>query len=293
MDDWTIPVFLTGPARKPNEAGTQIRFIRLREEVKMRLRDGAFLGRLTHAIALTYALFLQDSVRVTVDEKPVEPIEIPIGTSEHLRPGQVEFSRGEVKVRIIASVAARRPEWAYERAGWYVLCNGRVVLGADKSDLTGWGDGLPRFHSKYNGFIGVAIFRSKNPLALPWTTTKRGLHVESPVYQVAKIEMTRLARPVISFLNDMYKTELVEEPAERSMAEKVDQTDIREVVSRRPTPFTAVKRQTAAKTTVRVQYDAEIADVERVKRVLRQPKWSANKVGKYTFDHFLRTEAPK
>jgi Histidine kinase-, DNA gyrase B-, and HSP90-like ATPase len=238
MDDWKIPVTFLKNGTAHKNLGTEIAFSRLREEVRMRLRDGAFEGRLTAAIAQTYALFLEDSVRVFLNGKAVEPTEIPVGGSSESKPGQVEFTKGEVKVRIFAALAARKDaEWAYERAGWYVLCNGRVVLPANKTELTGWGEGMPQFHSKYNGFVGVAVFRSRNPLALPWTTTKRGLNLESPVYQSAKIEMAILARPIISFLNDMYKQELNEEQPERRIAERVVQADIRRLASQRPTPF--------------------------------------------------------
>jgi len=274
-------------------AGTTIRFSQLRDEVKARLRDTAFLGRLSAAIAQTYCLFLENSVRVLLDSKPVEPIEIPLGGSDLIKPSQVEFSKGEVKVRIVASLAARQPDWAYERAGWYVLCNGRLVLPADKSDLTGWGEGLPNFHSKYNGFVGIVVFRSQNPLALPWTTTKRSLNRESPVFQSARVEMNLRARPIISFLNDMYKQEPVEEPAERRIAEKVSLKDIRDITFRKAGAFQVTRRVPVAKSTVRIQYDAAVRDVERIRKAIRQPKWGANRVGRHTFEHFLKTEAPE
>ncbi len=294
MDDWKIPVtFLkNGTARR--RQGTEIVFSNLRDEVRMRMRDGAFEGRLSNAIAQTYALFLEDSVRVFLNGKAIEPIEIAIGQSPESKPGQVGFTRGDVKVRIFASLAARKDsEWERERAGWYVLCNGRVVLPANKTELTGWGEGMPQFHSKYNGFVGVVVFRSRDPLALPWTTTKRGLNVESPVYQAAKIEMAIVARPIISFLNGMYPQELNEETPERRIAERVVQTDIRQLASERPTPFEVKKPATPPKTTVKVQYDAELADIERIRKVLKKWKWSPNKIGRYTFKHFLKTECPE
>ena len=290
MEDWRIPVQYTKGTKRAKEAGTEIKFVALRDEVKMRLRDPAFLSRLESSVAQTYALFLERSVRVLVNKTIIEPWEIPIGSSDQITPGHTQFTKGEVKVRILAALAARRPEWTYDRAGRYVLCNGRVVLAADKGDLTGWGFGLPRFHSKYNGFVGAAIFTSRNPLALPWTTTKRGLNKESPVYQSAMREMTLLGKPIISFLNDMYPSEAVEEPAERKIAERVVQSDLRVLTSKGSTSFKVEKSAATRKTTVRIQYDAEVSDIEKVKKVLRQPRWGANKVGKYTFDHYLRTE---
>lgn len=290
-EDWKIPVELTTPPRdKP--AGTDIKFTTLREEVKMRLRDGAFLGRVSAAIAQTYCLFLEDSIRVSLNGKTVEPMELPLGSSSLIKPGKVEFTKGPVKVVIMASLAARRPDWAYDRAGWYVLCNGRVVVAADKSDLTGWGEALPNFHSKYNGFAGVVIFRSHTPLELPWTTTKRGLNRESAVFQSARIEMNLLGRKIISFLNDMYKSELVDEPAERKIAENVELKDIREVVTKKSSAFEVKKKPQVSRDTVKVQYDAAPHEVEKIRNAIRQPKWGANRVGRFTFDHYLKTECP-
>lgn len=289
--DWKVPVSFDKALSK---AGTTINFSPLREEVKMRLRDPAFLGRLTQSIAQTYSLFLEQYVRVTLNSAAVMPSPIPIGEAESLKPGQADFTKDNVRVRILCGLAARSPMWAHERAGWYVLCNGRVVVSADKSDLTGWSVGLPSFHSKYKGFVGIVVFRSKDPLALPWTTTKRGLNRESPVYQHVKREMILLARPIISFINNMYASDaLGEEPEEREIAGKVMQADLRKLAKQKPAPFKAERTLASPRTTTKIQYDAEIGDVERIKRVLRQPKWSANKVGKHTFEYFLKKECPE
>lgn len=290
-EDWKVPVTFEGAQRT---AGTQIRFSPLREEVKMRLRDPAFFGRLTQSIAQTYSLFLERYVQVNVNRSTVLPEPIPLGAAEGLQPGQSDFSKGGVHVRIFCGLAARAPMWTHEKAGWYVLCNGRVVVTADKTDLTGWNVGLPSFHSKYKGFVGVVVFRSKDPLLLPWTTTKRGLNRESPIYQDVKREMILLARPIISFINNMYRSDSGgEEPEEREVAGKVVQADLRKLASQRPSPFKPPTRLSASKTSTKVQYEAEVADIDRVKKALRQPKWSANKVGKYTFDHFLKKECPQ
>jgi hypothetical protein len=294
IKDWRIPVEFGKPAKSERQTGTVIRFAPLRSEVKMRLRDGALLGRLTQSIAQTYSLFLEQYVRVELNDVPVSPESIPLGTANDIKPGQADFSKGEVKVRIMCGLAARNPFWTSERAGWYVLCNGRVVVAADKTDLTGWNVGLPGFHSKYKGFVGVVIFRSKDPLSLPWTTTKRGLNRESPIYQDVKREMILLARPIITFLNNMYRSDsMAEEPEEREIAGKVIQADLVKLASQRPAIFKVETASARPKTTSRIQYDASISDLDRIRRVLMKPKWSANKIGRYTFEHFLKQECPE
>ena len=123
-------------------------------------------------------MFLDRFIAVSLNEKPVLPNRIPRAESEDIPLTIDKFESHGVKVTLIAGLYPK-PLWAYERAGWYVLCNGRVVLVPTKTDLTTWGSPRQIFQNKFNGFVGVAFFQSKDPLLLPWTTTKRGLNRES------------------------------------------------------------------------------------------------------------------
>jgi hypothetical protein len=221
----------------------------------------------------------------------VEPFEIPLGQSKEVTPGHDDFEDGGVKVRLFASLSSQPRA---ETAGWYVLCNGRVVVHADKSDLTGWGAALPQFHTKYVRFLGLAFFQSRNPVLLPWTTTKRGLNRESRIFQKARNRMAGLSQPILKFLSSMYPSDLIEEPKERRIADTIRPTDVRKVASQPSSVFkVAIPKGSSQLRTVRIQYDAAQRDIERIKKQLRKPSLPANRVGKYTFDHFLKTECPE
>ena len=296
ITDWTIPITYINGASSKSAAGTSITIRELRPEVEMRLREGSFEGLLYSRIAQTYSLFLQRHVRVKLNGKDIEPKRIPIGISDEVEPAKEEleeqFKDGLVKVIIIAGLAARGPnqDWPLEPAGWYILCNGRVVVAANKEDLTGWGVGLPSFHYKFRGFVGLVFFQSKNPLMLPWTTTKRGLNRESPIYQKARNKMVALARPVITFINRMYPSEAPEERQERQIAQRTIAADIRDIVLKPTTTFKITPQKKAPpKTTVWIKYQAEVEDVEKIKKCIRQYTWSASKIGEHTFEHFLST----
>src|SRR5262249_40993290 len=87
-------------------------------------------------------------------------------------------------------------------SGWYIVCNGRVVLAADRSSLTGWGvDNFPRWHGQYSGFAGVVLFSAADPSLLPMTTTKRSVNAALPVYQRALARMAEPARDWIDYTN--------------------------------------------------------------------------------------------
>jgi hypothetical protein len=196
-------------------------------------------------------------------------------------------------VNIFAGLAPRiDSEWTSDKAGWYVLCNGRVVVSADKTELTGWGRHNPSFHSKHRGFVGIAFFFSKDPASLPWTTTKRGLNVESRVYQLARKEMSLIARPVLDYLNNMYPKDITEEIPEREFVDKLKSINVSELGKSSSGPFISpdTKEIREKNKYISIQYKAERDSVDQVREKISQRKWSASKVGRYTFDYFIRME---
>lgn len=244
LEDWRIPLAFTGGAPSEAKAGTKIRITSLRPEVAMRVNDGVLAQRLHSTIAQTYGLFLNRYLEVTLNGKLIEPFEIPIGSSDQVQAAHDEFEDGDVKVKLFASLAARdtRGQWPAEPAGWYALCNGRVVVAADKTDLTGWGVlGSPVWHAgKYRGFVGVVFFESSNALSLPWTTAKRGLNRESPVYQNARNRMKGVAKPILGFLDKMYSQDPPEDLFGRHIADQVKSTSLSAVAASAPTAFRIV-----------------------------------------------------
>lgn len=298
--NWKIPLVATDGTGTIETAGTTITIKDLRPEIKMRLGSGSIEKKLKDAIAQTYGLFIERYVRITLNGYVVQPSQIRLGQSEEVTPAvetfEKDYDAGKVRVTLVASLAARGPlgKWNTDVAGWYALCNGRVVLAADKTGLTGWGVGGPLYHSKYMGFIGMVFFYSRTPHLLPWTTTKRGLNNESPIYQEARNRMIGVARPVLNFLNRMYPSDPAPQSQQRKIAEHVKQTDIRTVASQPSTSFEIKpSTDTLEKTTVKVQYDADLVDMERVKKCIKKRSWSAKKIGEYTFEYFLKTECPE
>ncbi|MCG2658872.1 MAG: ATP-binding protein, partial [Kiritimatiellae bacterium] len=210
LKDWTFPLTPLLGVQNAAQAGTKIKISDLREEVRAAITDPTFESRLHKSISQAYALFLHKYVSVRVGKHDIPPIPIPFGASNEVTPASATFTENGVKVFLFASIASRSKDshWTQDQAGWYVACNGRLVVTADKSELTGWGTGaLPAFHSKYRGFVGLALFQSDSPLKLPWKTTKRGLNQEALIYQKARNQMNATARPILSFLDRMYPTE--------------------------------------------------------------------------------------
>lgn len=293
--DWTLPLERSKPAKRFSEAGTQITIRELTPEVSLRLEDGTLFKRLSSSMSSTYALFLSHHLGIELNGVRVRPVPLPLAVTDLLKPNAKTIAFDGVQVSLIAGLQERRQdEWNAERAGWYVLCNGRVVVNADKTDLTGWGISGPTFVSQYRGFLGIAFFFSTEPEDLPWTTTKRGLNRDSPAFQMARKEMTALARPVLSFLRSFYPTEADAEKPSRELVADLKPAKLGEVVAGSEQTFpSTVPHKSGRKATVRVQFDAERVHIERIKRKIGKPFWSAGAVGRFTFEHYLETELPE
>lgn len=300
QEDWTIPIDLTEGTQSPANAGTCIRVEDLHDDVQTRIRGGVFVGELAEGIARTYSVFLDRYVRVKLNDKWIKPEPVPIGSSKEVIPAKERFvessPEGSVTVTLTASLASpgESGQWKQDDAGWYVLCNGRVVLRANQDTLTGWGDGIASFHSgKFSKFVGIAYFYSERPDLLPWSTTKRGINRESEVYQKARARMVKTAKPIVSFLNRMYPTEMIQEPVERDIADKVKRADIGKFVRGADTAFTVKPAKKSLRTTTRIQYHAKVRDVEKIKKHLRNMSLTNSKIGLATFEHYLKTECLK
>ncbi|OGN89863.1 MAG: hypothetical protein A2158_05230 [Chloroflexi bacterium RBG_13_46_14] len=293
--NWTFPLEVTEKAENYETAGTVITIKSFRPEVAARMRVVTFESHLIEMIARTYGLFLNKYVAVAVNGHKVEPKVIRFGCSDLVNVAKEEITEGNVKATIYAGLAARDEDgaWQAAEAGWYVACNGRLVVVADKAQLTGWGTGAtPQFVGKYRGFIGIVFFHSRDPLELPWTTTKRGLNQESLIFQRVRTRMAVVGRPVITFLNNMYSSEETERAPQREVAETIKPLDVRTMTGHLPTAF-MTKVKPIIDEYVRVQYNAKRVDIERVRKSLHKSDLAASKVGKYTFDYYLKKECPQ
>ena len=174
----------------------------------------AFVQNLKRIIARDYSLHLQRGLRVTLNGEPVAGWALELRQSEDYAPMRVEYEdevEGDlVSIEIIGGMAAPPPddvdpdesEEGDRRFGWYVVCNGRIVLAADKTSITGWGtENWPQWHYQYSGFVGVILFTAKRATALPLTTTKRSVDTSSEVFRRARPRMREVSKNWIAYTN--------------------------------------------------------------------------------------------
>ena len=174
----------------------------------------AFIQNLRRTISRDYSLHLNRGLTIILNGEPIKGWVIELRQGGEFAPVRMEYDEkvGDdvVRVELIAGMAAPPPESGDpdeedegdKRYGWYVVCNGRIVLSADKTTVSGWGtDAWPQWHRQYSGFIGIILFTAANAAALPMTTTKRSVDQSSEIYRRARPHMRSASRTWIDYTN--------------------------------------------------------------------------------------------
>lgn len=293
--EWHIPYERLSPDN--HGAGTRITVTSVRPEIIERLNDGTLLRTLTQYVASTYSLFLDRFVHIRINDVPIVAKPIPIAASDAL-PIALHHAEPlpDVQCSLVAGLAQRQNDrWSAESAGWYVLCNGRVVVSADKTLRTGWGEAgyLPAFKDNFRGFIGIAYFWSTEPAKLPWTTTKRGLNRDAESFQNVRPEMASTAKPVIAFLRTLYGNDVEETTASRTLLKDLHAIALTPDTLRGERVFVAKQSHIKpGEAIVNVQFQATRDEIESARSALNDPSMAAGKLGRYAFEYFLTSESP-
>jgi len=282
-DEWDFP-FTDAREKKSEAGGTDIEVSRLHPTVSGQFISKTFKTILVEKISRAYALFLKAGLSIKVNREDTTADIPELVESEDLRAVRQMIKKDGVDILIMAGlspVTDRKPR------GWYVFCNGRMVLDADQTGRTGWStDSHPGFHAKYNHFLGYVYFRSKDVQKLPWTTTKDGVDMESPIYQAALAEMRLLSRPVLNFLNDLYSDVKEQSEPEHILFKEAKPVAVQKIASRNNTDFKPEVRKESEDDLVSIQYKRPKRKLKKIQEVLGKPRMSASRIGEYTFDWF-------
>lgn len=298
-DVWDFVIDDVAAGREiPDERGVTIVVSSLLPSVSADFGSPVFAAALGAAIREKHQTAIQAGLAISVGGVPLTANLQQLWSSEDLKPANellpLDIDGDAVDVRIYAGVGPSDPS----RAGWYVYCNGRLIVGPDQTRLTGWGADLeatiPRYHNQFARFRGFVFFDSDSAAALPWTTTKATLDVDSAAYRATLPRMLLLMRPVIDFLNSL--------DAEKSLSQ--DEADARAlgsleaaITAARPTAlfdlpssatFVAPKPQPRPPTFGSIQYQRPLAQIRQLQRALGAT--TNREVGERTFDHYLEFE---
>lgn len=195
--DWSFSFseMRTGLDTPIEATGTRIMVTRLHDGIARQFSLQLFFSSLVTYIERFKTLAVENGLEIQINGHPITFVNEQLIESEIITPFSFSSNLEQVKYTIIAGVA---PKGSPENAGWYVYCNGRLVVFADKTTLSGWGeDAIRHYHPSLAFFRGFVFFESAEPEQLPWNTAKTGIDTSSKYYIAAKVKMKEAMRSII------------------------------------------------------------------------------------------------
>lgn len=208
-EEWSFPFneAVEGEENNPEELGTTIRVSSLKDEISREFADDAVVSSLREKIAKAHEHSLRSGLTIRFNGNELRPRDPQLLTSDAIKPALIRITlKGDVSLTLLVGIG----EQSTKESGWYVYCNGRLILDADKSETTGWGlraSGLPKHHQQYNRFYGFAYLDSDSPGSMPWNTAKTGMSEDSDVFRSLREQLIGAGRPVVAFLNKLREEE--------------------------------------------------------------------------------------
>ena len=173
-------------------------------------------------------------------------------------------------------------------AGWYLFCNDRLLLVAEHSPLTGWGDGAAALHPQYFRFRGY-VYLSGHSSLLPWNTTKTSVDRDSEIWRHVRGEMVDALRHVQRTLDRLKRERQTQAKGQRvleaevAQAQEVPLGDLPESDTMRLPELPRVEP-----TVKGISYSVETDRFERARETL--DAGSASEVGRRTFDWYYERQ---
>jgi hypothetical protein len=289
--EWSFPLSQVVRNGTTVPAGTSIKITELYEGIWRQFDNPTFTERLRRIIARDYAFILSRGLVVNVNGAKIDPVMPVMRESDDFAPFKHVETDDGVRIEIPVGLADPPPEDTSATArnpdsgvyGWYVVCNDRVVVSADKSSDTGWGvKPVPAWHPQFSGFMGVVRFDSAEPRKLPWKTTKRDVESSNTFYQRALPIMMRATKKLTDYTNNRR--------ADAKRLRKIEKAAKQVPVSRVTANEQMRLPMTTTNDAVMIQYVREEADVAAAADALGLVGSSPSEVGIQTFEYFFKRE---
>ncbi|MDK9686359.1 ATP-binding protein [Halomonas sp. LC1] len=222
-DDWSLP-YQEQQVTDASDTGTEIIVESLREGIKRIFSlENAFYNDLKNAAEVYYSSFIENGFEIKINGTVVSSSanvlaieEDFFNKKEAISPYVYIDEVDGVKISVMIgfyrgfitpdeednALRGTESKASSSKAGITIICNDRVVLNADKTRKTGWGEsGVPRYHTQFISIAGVVKFQCNDPSKLPLTTTKRGIEGNSDLYLKVKDRIKEGLKIFTSFTN--------------------------------------------------------------------------------------------
>jgi hypothetical protein len=289
--------------------GTEIVVTRLHESVSQDFSNPLVLAQLREQIRMRHQAALQEGLEIKLGGERLTGFAPTLLSGQGFRPINERFvipdARGDVNCHLVAGISAVENENLDEGqaedfrtpgdAGWWLFCNGRLLLVAERTSLTGWGDNVAAYHPQYRRFRGYVYLTSLNTELLPWNTTKTNVDQDSRVWRTVQSRMKIALGQVIAVLNRLkIERQNADEPEDMPVtaasqnARPVPIGDLPPSPSVVAPPPPTKRSPRPPKTVQRIQYDVSYARFQRVTAAMGISVIS--EVGRRTFDYFFDRE---
>lgn len=314
--DWKINIQKTLGFEKEN--GTSIKISKIIQTIADKFSNKLFSTNLMNKIIYAYSYIITKGFEVVVNGEKINPNPITIRyeldheSGRSIQPYMYKATIDDVEVSLIVGLnlplvtekeeedEKKAPRHKSDDAGWTIVCNDRIVVYRDKTELTGWGVELPRYHTQFIAISGIVYFKSNTPEKLPLTTTKRGVDASSPLFIRVRKQIIEGTKIFIDYTNKWKGEELIKESNARlsktshatplEVIEKFhDWTKVRNKSNElKHTPALPVPANTPSRSR-KITFNKDIEDIELVAEYLGLDSESTpNQVGEHCFDFVYR-----
>lgn len=306
---WAFPI---EDASDDGEDGTVLRVPHLLPSAASRFDRQAFLSRVTSEIAMRHAIALEQGLAITVNGRPLTPRPAQLLESDVVKPltyveeiavedGVVGDGASALSMRLYAGLTTLEEDedqvdtdeptffTGHDAAGWYVFCNDRALVFADRTRLTGWGEEVPRYHPQYRRFRGF-VYLNGDSRAMPWNTTKTDVDEDSLVWQQVRRNIVDALRKSVTVMNRIKREVQRMPPDQRPLVTALE--------AARPSAVEALEPRRAwvvpdappkvVDQTTKISYTVATSVYARAADALETDKPS--EVGQRTFAYWMRRE---
>jgi hypothetical protein len=277
--------------------GTEITVSSLTPDVIERFKQKNFQSELKEKLSLQHLMNISRGLAIKINTHLIKPNQLELLNGNNFKTAYwaKKFKiYGNTTVKIYAGIGTQD----LDMGGWYIFCNNRLIEGPEQTQVTGWGVKtpvrIPKYHIQFSRFRGLVLFESKAPSFLPWNTSKTSADTDSPIFQSVRLEMVRLMRSIITFLNKVHDESVKFENAkvnEKYLQSKIDRATLKDYSKvKKCSTFTAPTQRQKVKETneVKIRYVKTKDKVEKLKKVFHVS--SSQEVGEKTFDYTYSRE---
>jgi len=228
--------------------GTHIVIKELNDNIKRQFDEDSspFLEDLKRRVSELFSIIIKKGFTVIINGEKIERAPLDILTTDFtqealIQPYAYKATINNVDIELVVGFYRKLATESEiddellmprkrDNAGWTVICNDRVILHRDKTEITGWGSGIvPKYHPQFITIAGIVRFTSTNSPELPLNTTKRGLDTSSLIYWHAREYMMEGLKKFTDFTN-RWKGRESETAADFDKLHPVDATEIPKLI---------------------------------------------------------------